>query len=298
MTQTIKCDREIAIIGPGRVGLALGLCLEQAGRRVAVIGARSPQRAREAAHCFHHPPAPMTIEAAAAAADIALLTVPDDAIAALAGRLATERGIREGSTWIHCSGALPASAMEPLQARGCHLGSMHPLHTFAGRGPTLPCLEGTLFACEGDPSAVRTARMLARAVGGSPVEITPDGKMLYHAAAVVACNGLIALFETALQLGERSGLARKDLLPGLTHIVDATLGNIASSGTEAALTGPVSRGEAKLIEQQIAALRALDDPQALELYLSFNRTLLEIARHSGRRAPDQLDAMARLLHQA
>jgi len=74
-----------------------------------------------------------------------------------------------GSVVLHTSGAMDSEVLEALRERGAKVGSLHPLQSFSG--VAVPSLEGRIFTIEGETQAVRVARRIARALGGSPVRI-------------------------------------------------------------------------------------------------------------------------------
>ncbi|MDD8043377.1 MAG: DUF2520 domain-containing protein [Verrucomicrobiota bacterium] len=280
----------IAVIGPGKVGTTLAILLERSRLHVDWFGARDPARAAEAASYLVRPPAVCPPEEAVREADLVLLTVQDDAIEPVCSALAKAGGVRPGSAWLHCSGALPGSVMaNALHHFGCPVGSMHPLQTFPTVEAGVARLPGALVACEGEPNAVSLALRLAKAIGGRPIQIGSDRKQLYHAAAVLACNGLVALVDAALTLTNAAGLPESDARAGLSTILETTLDNIERLGTTAALTGPAARGDAATLNLQYAALRSENGPVLAELYRAINLQALAIAQRSGRLTLEQAE---------
>ena len=81
-----------------------------------------------------------------------------------------------------------------------HLGGLHPLQALASADGDPDKLQGIVFAVEGDEESLAASRELAEGCGGKPVEILPDKKLLYHAAAVVSANFLTVLVDMAVLL--------------------------------------------------------------------------------------------------
>jgi predicted short-subunit dehydrogenase-like oxidoreductase (DUF2520 family) len=78
---------------------------------------------------------------------VVLLTVPDDAIPAVASELAQIGGDEwRGLIVLHTSGPLDSTVLSPLKSCGAAVGSMHPLQSFSGVGT--PPLEGRVFGIE------------------------------------------------------------------------------------------------------------------------------------------------------
>jgi predicted short-subunit dehydrogenase-like oxidoreductase (DUF2520 family) len=106
------------------------------------------------------------------------------------------------------------------------------------------------------------------------------GKTLYHAAAVLMCNDLVALLEAGLRSAEAAGLARGAALEMFAPLVRETLDNVFRLGPARALTGPVLRGDAAVVQAQHGALEALD-PRLAGVYRALAVVALELARAQG-----------------
>jgi predicted short-subunit dehydrogenase-like oxidoreductase (DUF2520 family) len=188
------------------------------------------------------------------ASDVILIAVPDDEIAGVAQELA-RIGAEElrGKVVLHTSGALDARVLDPVKACDAAVGSMHPLQSFSG--VAVPSLEGRVFAVEGDSQAVRMARQIARSLGGSPVRIPSGKKLLYHAAATMAASNVLAIEEAASQLLISVGMKRRQATRALLTLTRQVLENMEQLGPRAAWTGPLSRGDFKVVEAHLEALR-------------------------------------------
>lgn len=293
MSMRDVCSKaKTAILGPGKVGGTLGVLMERAGYRIEAIGGRDLQSAREAADRLQIPPLAVSLDEAVREADLVLLTVSDDAIEAVCRELSSGNEVKRGSIWLHCSGALPAAIMAALHTFGCSLGAMHPLQTFPSVEAGLERVPGSLFACEGEERAIEAAMQLAEAIGGKPVRLRAKGKQLYHAAAVLACNGLVSLMDAALELEAAAELPPVDALEGLEKILQSTLSNIRALGTTRALTGPVARGDHRTIRKQLSELRDLGKPEIVRIYRALNLRALDIAMREGKLPPDQAREIA------
>jgi predicted short-subunit dehydrogenase-like oxidoreductase (DUF2520 family) len=150
---------------------------------------------------------------------------------------------------------------------------MHPLQTFSGVG--VPDLAGKAFAVEGDVIAVRAARQIARALGGSPVQIAAGKKVLYHAAAALAAGHVLALEEAATQLLLSLGMKRSEATRALLSLTRQVLDNFERVGPRAAWTGPLARGDYRIVESH---LRALSDSrgEVAAAYDALNRLAARI----------------------
>jgi predicted short-subunit dehydrogenase-like oxidoreductase (DUF2520 family) len=217
--------------------------------------ARTPARSRAAAQRLGVAPLGTTRRPAPAfaRADVVLLAVRDDQVTSVAAELAGERGW-QGAVALHLSGALPASALQPLRERGAAVGSWHPLMVLLRLPGAVPAAlpADTPIVVEGDRRAVRTGRALAAALGLACHEVPASAKVAYHAAATLAANLPTALVWAAGELLRGIHLPRGEALVG--PLAREALTAAARHGAAAALTGPVVRGDAATLELHLEAL--------------------------------------------
>src|SRR5260370_20614886 len=135
----------------------------------------------------------------------------------------------------------------------------------AGQG-----VEGKVFRLEGETEAVRVAQRIARALGGSPVHISGNKKILYHAAAAMAAGHVIAVEEAATQLLVSLGMKRGEAIRALLPLSRQVLENFERLGPRAAWTGPLSRGDYKVVRAHSNALRELPG-EFMDAYEALNR---------------------------
>ena len=204
-----------AVVGGGRLGTALAAALRHAGVPVSGPHGRGYTGTGDA---------------------LVLLCVPDDAIAAAAGCVAP------GPLVGHCSGA------SGLDVLGDREGlSVHPLMTVTPEGADF---TEVWAAVDGStPRAVQVAQALAAAVGLRSVRVVGADRVAYHAAASIAANYLITVESAAAELLATAGLDHRILVP----LARAALENWARAG-DAALTGPVARGDRGTVARHRAAV--------------------------------------------
>ncbi|MBL8481778.1 MAG: DUF2520 domain-containing protein [Rhodocyclaceae bacterium] len=263
------------LLGPGRLGQTLARLWTGAGLiELRAIAGRSDAGTR-AARDFIGAGRPVAL-ADLQPAQLTLIAVPDDALAAVAAALAAGEAVAPGGIVFHCSGARSSDLLAPLRARGAALASVHPLKSFAR--PELAVLDfaGTWCGCEGDPAALAVLRPLFQALGGICFDLDGSRKTLYHAGAVLACNHLTALMEAALCSMEAAGVARANAWPALRPLITGALENIDRLGTAGALTGPIARGDAGTVARQLEAFAALDADIAAA-YRLLSRLALRLA---------------------
>jgi len=262
------------------VGTTLAILAAKAGYRVAAMGGRNADSLRAAAEVVgpairRGPP-----DEVAGLGGLVLLTVPDDAIAPLCRDLAAGHAFAPEAVVAHCSGALASDALSPARGNGCHVASMHPLQTFPSVEAGLRKFAGTYCFCEGDVPALAVVEKLAADLGGRPMRVSPEGKLLYHAAAVFASNYFVGLVDAALASAGHAGIAHADALAALGPLVKATAENIFAEGPEKALTGPIARGECGLVARQYRDV-ATADPRLGELYRLLGLWTIDLALRKG-----------------
>ncbi len=272
---------DIAIVGPGKVGTALGILALHAGLNVTTVGGRDARKTRQAAMRIGSSVRACNV-AQAGGAGLILITVSDDAIAQVAEELAASEAIRPGDIVAHCSGALPSSVLQPLANLGCHIASIHPLQTFPTVEAALDKLPGTYFFCEGDARAVAVLMKFVATIGGKPVKMNPKGKALYHAAAVMACNYLVTLMDAAQALVEGAGIKPGPALAALEPLVRSTVDNVFAMGPGKALTGPIVRGDIETVRRHMQAIAAAGNKQMMSLYRSLAAATADLSIRSGR----------------
>ncbi|MFA5843337.1 MAG: DUF2520 domain-containing protein [Coriobacteriia bacterium] len=271
--------RRVAVLGAGKVGQAVGVLLREAGFEIVAVTARSNEHARTAALTTGGE-ATADNARAASAADIVFVTANDDAIASLVADVAARGGWRAGQVVVHTSGALGLDVLAPAAGAGALVASIHPLQSFASASDAVRELPGSVFGVTAGPGAGETAEALVSALGGTAVNVPEEAKALYHAAAAVASNGLVAVEDVAVRMLERAGFGRDEAVTALAPLLRGTATNVIRLGPQAALTGPVSRGDAETVARHLAAL-ADAPPEWREIYVALGRQQLRIAVERG-----------------
>ena len=198
-----------AIIGAGKVGRALARSLRSQGTLIV----RSVSAITDI-------PARTTT----------FLCIPEAAIEAHAAALAARP-----LSYVTVSGSMTPKVFTTLG-----LFKVRTFHPLMGFTATMPRdFQGVPVGVDDGRGALAK---LARAIGAHPFVIPPD-RTLYHAAAVVAGAGVLTTWNMALRLIETAGVSKKEAKIVLLPIAIAALGNAATKSPQAALTGPVVRGD-------------------------------------------------------
>jgi predicted short-subunit dehydrogenase-like oxidoreductase (DUF2520 family) len=276
----------IGIVGAGAVGTALGVALVRGGWPVHAVSSRDPARRErfrqlvEGSRGF--------AEAAALVEEVELIVVavPDDAIASVAAGLR----MYSGQAMVHTSGLLGAEVLVPAMAAGTQIGSFHPLVAFADVERAVEALHGATVAIEGDDQLAALLGRMAEAIGAVPVRLAPGAKAAYHAAAVLAAGGFVALLDAIAELGRVAGLDEAGSLAIYGRLIEQTLGNARALGIRAALTGPMTRGDVGTLEAHLVAMRE-HAPAAVDLYVAAAEREIALAEARGAVTPEAAQSL-------
>lgn len=267
----------IGFIGAGKVGCSLGKYLSD-HNEVAGYVSRSRASAEEAAR-FTGSQALDSIEDLVQTCDTVFLTVPDGQIAPTWNEVLTCGANLNDKNIAHCSGALSSGVFVEREKVGALGYSIHPLFAVASRFNTYQELSRAFFAIEGDEDHLDDMVALIRDEGNLVQVIDPAEKVRYHAAAVLASNQVVALYQLACNELIRCGFSAENAEQALAPLFLGNAEHIAHDGVIASLTGPAERGDMRTIEKHLECL----DGQTREVYELLNATLLEIAdRKHGR----------------
>ncbi len=274
----------IAIIGPGRLGIALGIALSDLGYRcTALIGRRRNSVLKAAAVLDVLLEVIVTKDLQTLPrAELFLISTPDDQIASVAKALSSlEINRKRKPIVLHTSGALSSEVLSPFAERGWSTGSMHPLVSVSDSHEGAAAFAGAYWCVEGDRKAVRTAKALIRDLSGHSFSVASESKPLYHAAAVMTSGNVVALFDTAIDILSRCGLKRTEAKRVLLPLLESAAQNLVNRDPASALTGTFSRGDIATVERHLASLSGKELAQALSLYRLLGKKSLALAEAHG-----------------
>lgn len=287
----------IGVIGAGRVGAALAAALRDAGHEIAAVAGESDaSRGRVEALLPHVTVAKPTD--VARAADVLLLTVPDDMLANVARTLADAGALREGQVVVHTSGRHGLEVLAPVRAHGARPIALHPAMTFTGTAVDLPRLRGCVFGVTADEPEKQYAEQLVAAFGGEVLWVAEHSRAGYHAALAHGANHLVTLVAQAKELlADATGEADEARVAAtLRPLLTAALDNALQRGDDA-LTGPIVRGDADTVREHLAVI-ARTDPHTLPSYVTLARATLDRVVLDGRVLPIRAAKISRLLDRA
>ncbi len=264
------------LVGAGKVGRTLGRLFAASGALVVQdVLARSGASA-QAGVDFIGAGQAVGAMAQMRAADVWLVAVTDDQIGPTAAQLAALPHIG-ASVVFHCSGAKSSAELAALQQAGAFTASVHPVRSFADPAQVAAHFAGTFCGVEGDERALALLAPALAAIGARTVHIDAAAKTVYHAASVFASNYLVTLMDTALRAYQAAGIPPEVARLLAAPLATETLENALRMGPEAALTGPIARGDMATVARQQQALDAWDGASG-ELYRALAAATSALAR--------------------
>jgi predicted short-subunit dehydrogenase-like oxidoreductase (DUF2520 family) len=282
--------KKLGFIGAGPVGTTFGVRLSEKGYPVIGVADIHPDAAQRFADRVSGCRVFGNNQELADAADMVFITTADDFIATVSAGLKW----RSGQTVVHCSGASTVQSLETARQQGARVGSIHPCQTFAGVEQAIANLPGSTFAIEAEEPVKTTLTEMARALQGDIVYLTSEDKVLYHAAAAVACNYFTTIVKLATDLWRNFGKTSADGIKAYMPLLRGTLTNIETVGFPKCLTGPIARGDVATVRRHLAALEKYA-PEMLTLYKELGSFTVPIGQDKGTLSSEKADALIRLL---
>ena len=273
----------VFIIGAGVVGTTLAARLLRVGVPVVGLHGRRSDLSKAASAASGVLSTSGELPPLVSTCDVLIIAVRDTRIQEIAQQLRDGKHLRPEQVLLHASGSRPAAeVLAPAKGQVAGIGTMHPLVAVTDSPGSVENLQGAAFGVEGDPEAMRRARQLVKCMGGNSLVLKAAAMPLYHAAAVMASNYVVALAEVARALLVTAGIPEADAVKALWPLMASAVDNLKEIGLPGALTGPVARGDVVSVERHLEALAARA-PEHADVYKRLGREVLTLAR---KRAPD------------
>ena len=274
----------VGVVGAGRVGAVLAAALREAGHSVVAASGVSQASAERIDALLPGVPV-LPPDQVVGAAELVLLTVPDDALQQLAAGLANVGVWRQGQLVVHTSGRHGVGILSDAASVGAIPLAIHPAMTFTGTSLDRARLAGTTFAVTAPVAFLPIAQALVVEMGGEPLVVEEGDRPAYHAALVHGANHAVTLAAQAAATLSRLGIEEPGLVLG--PLMQAAIDNALrdAPGSVASLTGPVVRGDAGTIAAHLVALSAV--PETRSAYRALARATADLALAGGRIGPAQ-----------
>lgn len=283
---------KLGFIGAGTVGIALASRLNAKDYRIVSVFSRSYESMTKMTSRIPGCKAATSYQEVADSSDIVFITTPDGEI----GKVVSQITWSEGKSVIHCSGADSTEVLAPAKHSGAQTGAFHPLQTFAGINEAIENIPGSTFAIEAEEPLLTELKKMAIALGGRYIQLEADDKVIYHAAAVMACNFLVTLIKEATDLWKTFDIPTSQATQALLPLIKGTINNIENVGIPDCLTGPIARGDIGTVRKHIEALEKTA-PSVLPTYLQMGLKTVPIALAKGKISRNQAEELETILKQ-
>ncbi len=267
----------VGVIGAGRVGTVLAAKFRAAGHPITAVSGRSDAARLRVETML---PGVEIVEPSevAARSDIVILSVPDDSLIRVAEELAASGVVSPGQVVMHTSGRHGLEALAALTRQGALPIAFHPAMTFTGTDVDLD--RTCVFGLTASEWVHGLAELLVAELGGTAMWVDEANRALYHAALAHGANHLVTLVSQSMDLLRSAGAA--DPAAVLRPLLSAALDNTLAYG-DAALTGPVVRGDVTTIRAHVDAFAQSNiDDSTVDTYLELARATADRAEAAGR----------------
>lgn len=271
----------VGIIGAGKLGSALAIALSKSGFGISGVFSKSVESCQLLCEKLGMVMV-NSFDIAVLNSDVIFICIPDNYIDNMALKIAAyfEPELIRGKVFLHLSGALTSEVLKPLENMGAFAGSFHPIQTFADRDNGWQKLYNCFFGFEGCVEAGECAKTIADRFNGRMISIRREQKSLYHAAACMISNYSVTLFYIMRQMLIKTGMDEDEAVKAFMPLLKNTVDNIERLGDINALTGPISRGDYKVVSQHLESI-ANEIPEYEDIYRLIGRETIKIALQKG-----------------
>jgi predicted short-subunit dehydrogenase-like oxidoreductase (DUF2520 family) len=155
-------------------------------------------------------------------------------------------------------------------------------------------MPGSTFTVEAEEPLLGTLKDMATALDGHWIELKASDKVIYHAAAVIACNYVVTLVKLATDLWQAFSIPPQQATQALLPLLRGTISNIDAIGIPQCLTGPIARGDSGTIKKHLSALEEVA-PAILSTYRELGLQTIPIALAKGRINEQQAQELQAIL---
>ena len=262
----------IGIIGAGKVGVSVGRYLKENNIQIAGFYDIDCDNAAFAAQftetdCFSE------LKELVMVSDTIFITTPDAVIGSVWDCIKNNMSV-QNKIVCHFSGALSSDVFTDSQSTGAGVCSIHPMLAFSDKLTSYRIPANTFFALEGDETAVSALKSLFESLGNIVCRIDKSKKSLYHTAASVLSNELVAVLDMGYSLLEECGFSRDEAVKATHNLVLGNVNSVLENGCVKALTGPVERNDLQTVKKHVNSLKGEDR----QIYILLAKHLVKLAK--------------------
>ena len=252
----MSSELNIAIVGLGKVGCALGKALSQIDHVNLFLHNRTPSVAELLASKLQA----QYLEDIRITSniDLFIISIPDDNIKDVANFI---RSHHPKAAIVHTSGSLDIS-----QVNGLKCGLFYLLDSFGYEGDH--DLKNTpIFIEAHSPELNHLLDQLAHQLSDQVYRFSKEERYTIHLAAVWLNNFSNAVVKKGLELLDHSSIDNSVL----NKLLETTYRKIQVIGPEKAQTGPALRGDVNTIKQHLSHLKSKEDKESLFSTFNINK---------------------------
>lgn len=271
----------IGIIGAGKLGCSLGIGFQKKGVEVAGVFSKHEESAKSLSRLLKLKPENDLMKTVRNT-DVIFITVPDREICSIAAGIMSgaEQTDTSKKVFFHCSGALTSDELAPLNRGGGYIASFHPIQTFADKENGWKSLDRIYFGFEGCNEAEQCAQSIVELFNGTLLVVDKEDKPIYHSIACILSNYLVTLSSIAGHLCNTIGIDSTEGIRAFLPLMQKTIENVGALGSLNALTGPISRGDDRVIGEHIRRME-LKSPGTVGIYKTLGRETVRLALEKG-----------------
>jgi predicted short-subunit dehydrogenase-like oxidoreductase (DUF2520 family) len=252
--------QNIVLIGAGNVATHLGLAIQKTGRSILQVYSRTKASAMQLANLLN---TEFTCdpEAINREADLFILSVTDDAIREIVGKLNLGQKMV-----VHTSGSI---SMDVLWKCSENFGILYPLQTFS-KSRSVDFNSVPLCVEANSKDNLHLLEHFAKELSRKVVEVDSEKRKILHLAAVFACNFPNFMYNVADQILADKGLNFELLRP----LILETAMKVQELKPDEAQTGPASRGDKMILQKHDELLR--EYPDYREIYKKLSEAIRKL----------------------
>ena len=252
-------SERVVLVGAGNMATVMAYALKESGNAPVAVWSRTLESAAllggRIGCAFTNDIASLP------AADVVIISVPDNAVRDLAAAAAR---CFPDALLLHTAGSIPMDALR--KAGATRYGVLYPMQTVNKNSPV--SLKGVTTFIEGcDDAVTEIVEKIACLISDKVVYASSEQRSSLHVAAVFACNFPNAVYNMAYELMQRSGLPFDAMLP----LIDEAARKVHRMTPLEAQTGPARRAD----ENVMNAHKAMLDDELADIYETLSNYIMK-----------------------
>ncbi|HEX2788078.1 MAG TPA: DUF2520 domain-containing protein [Ignavibacteria bacterium] len=210
--------------------------------------------------------------------DVILICVQDRYISNVFKRILSLKLNLKNKYFIHTSGSLTSDIFKSRAVNSKRIASFHPVQTFSSIDfKNKKIFDEVYFGIEGGSEAISLLKNITKSLNSNYLIIDKKYKTIYHIACVISSNYLVTQYYLLDKILRKIGINNAKASGVFKSIVNETISNIDKKGAVLSLTGPVVRGDKKIINEHISEIRS-KIPELYNYYTELLKLTSQVAK--------------------